>query len=309
MLKAEHWTDGQPGESIRKCLARFTKSDGAGEFTIAYTNAAHKQYGLEEHFIASDHDFDSKDQIPAHGAITIHVGNPEWFFIGPKLGNIEQVMPGAGQTILHTLECAGRNSLGLLAPSDALDIARNLFWMGEDDERLAMEENDWEPGSILTRAQLMDEVPPWAYSPRPMEGWPKFTVNLQQGEFGFTLRQQEENIHRLLDRAAMVWKMSESVFTRVKNHAPQVAEHNFMSCPFLLRWNNSDSLTRLFDDCWNDIQQAGERTDLSFGTFFKWGDMPEMIKAWQNLEPVLVLVGEMAKLIAEIGEPDKGHNG
>lgn len=90
--------------------------------------------------------------------------------IGAGLDYLEQSVPMLGSTILDRMERKGSHAYPLFTPGLALDEASYLYWRGEDDETLALDEdcgdNETERAAMaqdmVTRAAIEQAFPEWA---------------------------------------------------------------------------------------------------------------------------------------------------
>ena len=90
--------------------------------------------------------------------------------VGAGLDYLEQCVPLLGSTVLDIMERKGAPAYPLFTPRMALDEASYLYWRGEDDETLALDEDcgdDKEAreamaNDMITRATIEAAFPPWA---------------------------------------------------------------------------------------------------------------------------------------------------
>lgn len=110
---------------------------------------------------AADEDFIGSDGTPLIG-FAINASQPQWITIDKAFTAIESEAPGLGCAAIKVLDSALCHFGVPHTPSGAFDMAQNLYWMGEEDETLAIEENG-EDCDMPTRAGLFQGVPEWAY--------------------------------------------------------------------------------------------------------------------------------------------------
>jgi len=90
--------------------------------------------------------------------------------VGAGLDYLEQCVPLLGSTVLDIMERKGAHAYPLFTPSMALDEASYLYWRGEEDETLALDEDcgdDKEAreamaNDMITRATIEAAFPAWA---------------------------------------------------------------------------------------------------------------------------------------------------
>jgi PRTRC genetic system protein F len=90
--------------------------------------------------------------------------------VGAGLDYLEQCVPMLGSTILDLMERKGSHAYPLFTPGLALDEASYLYWRGENDETLVLDEdcgdNEMERAAMaqdmVTRADVDRAFPTWA---------------------------------------------------------------------------------------------------------------------------------------------------
>jgi len=90
--------------------------------------------------------------------------------VGAGLDYLEHSVPTLGSTVLDIMERKGAHAYPLFTPSMALDEASYLYWRGEDDETLVLDEDcgdDKEAreamaSDMITRATIEAAFPSWA---------------------------------------------------------------------------------------------------------------------------------------------------
>jgi flagellar biosynthetic protein FliP len=92
--------------------------------------------------------------------------------IGEGLERLERHEPGLGAAILSVIDASAGKLYPLFTPRTALDVASFLYWHGEDDEGMALEEMCDTPeereamrAEMVTRAAIGEAFPPWALEP------------------------------------------------------------------------------------------------------------------------------------------------
>lgn len=92
--------------------------------------------------------------------------------IGEGLERLERQEPGLGAAILSVIDASAGKLYPLFTPRTALDAASFLYWHGEDDEDLALEEMCDTPeereamrAEMVTRAAIGEAFPIWALQP------------------------------------------------------------------------------------------------------------------------------------------------
>lgn len=110
---------------------------------------------------ATEESFIGSDEMPLVG-FAINAAQPQWISIGKTFAAIESEAPGLGRAALQILNSALCHFGTPHTPAGAFDMASHLYWMGEEDEQLALEENG-EDCDMPRRADLFGAIPEWAY--------------------------------------------------------------------------------------------------------------------------------------------------
>jgi PRTRC genetic system protein F len=124
-------------------------------------------------FTVGSHDMrGSADNRPTYQEVEICWGETseqEWP-VGQKLQALETALPGLGRTVLQVLRERCALVYPLFTPDIACDLARMIYWNGEDDEEAALDmycdgdeqEREAMRSEMLTRAMLDQAYPKWA---------------------------------------------------------------------------------------------------------------------------------------------------
>ena len=96
--------------------------------------------------------------------------------VGEALQDLESRHAGLGQTVLESLERVARRTLPLVTPQECLHLASEVYWFGEEDEALALDEACGEEAQdtqaqrqemreeMVTRDKFERLMPAWAVS-------------------------------------------------------------------------------------------------------------------------------------------------
>lgn len=92
-------------------------------------------------------------------------GQPTAFYVGPAMLALEEIHPGLGSTALDILDEALCFFCVPCTPSGANDMAKYLYWQGEDDEKAAIEcygEDLGDEDDLPRRDAIFAGIPAWA---------------------------------------------------------------------------------------------------------------------------------------------------
>lgn len=109
------------------------------------------------------------DAVTLHGQIAWYGGGGTWC-VGAALECLEDLHPRLGLTVLRVIEDQSWRTLPLFTASTALDVAMDIYWYGEENEVVALEEawgDDQERreemrDGMVTRALFDATFPKWA---------------------------------------------------------------------------------------------------------------------------------------------------
>ena len=109
------------------------------------------------------------DAVTLHGQIAWYGGGGTWC-VGAALECLEDIHPRLGLTVLRVIEDQSWRTLPLFTASTALEVAMDIYWYGEANEEVALEEawgDDQERreemrDGMVTRALFEGTFPAWA---------------------------------------------------------------------------------------------------------------------------------------------------
>jgi len=112
----------------------------------------------------SEEEFSTENGEPLV-CVAINAGHPEWITIGKAFSAIEALQPGLGRKAIGILEGSLCHFGIPHTVGGAFEMAQNLYWYGEDDESVVLEEygDEADDADIPRRADLFDGIPEWAY--------------------------------------------------------------------------------------------------------------------------------------------------
>lgn len=112
------------------------------------------------------------DPPRSYRAVEVYWGetNEQEWPVGQGLQALEEALPGLGRTVLQVLRERCAQVYPLFTPDIACDVARYVYWCGEDNEEIALDmhcgederEREAMRSEMLTRATLDECYPKWA---------------------------------------------------------------------------------------------------------------------------------------------------
>lgn len=110
-----------------------------------------------------------QDSTQPHLAVSMWpAGTVPQLVIGNNLLALEEECPGLAGTALEAIRNAANRTIDVIDPARSIGIASWMFWMGEQDERYAVEEADGDVDEeyLIRRASFDEHAPAWAWHPK-----------------------------------------------------------------------------------------------------------------------------------------------
>jgi PRTRC genetic system protein F len=195
--------------------------------------------------------------------------------IGKGVERLEQQMPRLGATVLDLLERKGRFVYPLFVPRIAHEIASMLYWYGEADETMAIEEccgDDVQAQAemyedMVTKADIDAAYPDWALSWKPPV--------LKKTELMQVIQSCDDTYVK--DVASLALQLS---CMRINVSFQPEIEGEYIGFGAVLSWREDDLTVRIYDDLLNSAHE-GEFCDLVGEVGFDLSD-PQAMQAWQR---------------------------
>lgn len=247
----------------------------------------------------ADEEFTGRSAGP--GMVTaLWSGEYQPFTVGPALDALETLLPGLGQTVLAAIDLTGVLLLPAFTAWDAMGVAQEYFWQGEQNEELALDEmcGDDEAereamrDGMVTRKMVDEAYPSWATT------WPKRRKKLSQRLLATTAQTARSAKARRVAQLALALKR-----LRLKDECRPQGDGWFIGFGPVLLWRDDDLTTRIFDDFCNDASQ-GDYVDWCGEHRFDLQDEAS-VKAWMKLmKPRLHGIRLLDNLIFELSAGD-----
>lgn len=218
------------------------------------------------------------DAVTLHGQITWHGGGGTWC-VGAALECLEDLHPRLGLTVLRVIEDRSWQTLPLFTASTALDVAMDIYWYGEENEEVALEEawgDDQERreemrSGMVTRALFEATFPAWA-----LRGATRRRPLGHRALAAIAKRVTCERVRSVIDHVRALARL----------HLPERAlqeqdkEGYFIGFAGVLAWSADDPVTpRVVDDFEQMVGESGEFFEES-GTREVDLSGPADLRAW-----------------------------
>lgn len=195
--------------------------------------------------------------------------------VGPRLEQLESAVPHLGATVLNILDRRSALGFPVFTPRDARGAASHLYWYGEDDETLVLDEqcgNDEEAKAamrddMVTTSDFTDAFPEWALTWKPQLLPTKKLRGLATSHVDPYVR----------EIAALARELAALRLTDA--FRPDI-EGEFIGFGAVLAWREDDLAVRVYDDLLNFAHQ-GEFCDRIGEACFDLRD-PTRFRAWQR---------------------------
>lgn len=217
--------------------------------------------------------------------------------IGAGLDYLEQCVPMLGSTALDIMECKGGHAYPLFTPGMALDEASYLYWRGEDDETLVLDEDcgddqaarDAMAQDMITRADIQAAFPAWALDynrPRLAES----DLARIAAEHSCPYVRRAATLATALDRARTT-----------AQYCTEEEDGTFIGFGAVLCWREGDLTVQISDDYANLAWQSEYCDDI--GKVVISLDDPAAMRRWmRKVRPNLSAIGLLDGLLLHLIE-------
>lgn len=218
------------------------------------------------------------DAVTLHGQIAWYGGGGTWC-VGAALERLEDLHPRLGLTVLRVIEDRSWRTLPLFTASTALDVAMDIYWYGEENEEVALEEawgddqqrREEMRSGMVTRALFEGTFPAWA-----LRGAARRRLLGQRALAAIAKRMTCERVRSVIDDARALARL------RVPERALQEQDKQgyFIGFAGVLAWGPDDPVTpRVVDDFEQMVGESGEFFEES-GTREVDLSGPADLRAW-----------------------------
>lgn len=217
----------------------------------------------------------------------------ESLFIGNRTSRIEEACPGLGETLLYQIEKALCATFYCVTPERCLDLARYIYWQGEDDERQVVEEllaegESPETTVIYRRSDYLAYLPEWAAESR--EKLPPDRLR--------EIARTGKGLVKEAAEAALELAAQESEDYRPPRFEEFMGDN--VAPALYIRWSEEDDVERVFDDFYQYAVQS-ESTDMH-GYISSKPDKDGVGKALEDIRQFFRLLRALEQAFSLIGE-------
>lgn len=214
-------------------------------------------------------------------------------FIGNGAARIEEACPGLGETLLYQIDRAVCATLYCVTPACCLDLARYIYWQGEDDEREVVAERLAEGESIedmdvYRRSDYLAHIPEWAAAPTE-----KLSLD--------RLREIARSGKGLVPEAAKAaLDLAEQQVDGYQKPSFEEFIGDNVDPALFVRWSENDDVDRVFDDFYEYAVQ-GECTEMH-GYISSQPDKDGIGKALEDIRQFFRILRALERSFCLIGE-------
>lgn len=195
--------------------------------------------------------------------------------VGPRLEQLEAAVPHLGATVLDILDRKSALGFPVFTPRDARGAACHLYWYGEEDETLVLDEqcgNDEEAKAamredMVTTASFTAAFPDWALTWKP-QALPRKTLQ------ALAIRHADPYVREiaLLARELAALRLTDKF-------QPEI-DGEYIGFGAVLAWREDDLAVRVYDDLLNFAHQ-GEFCDRIGEACFAMNN-PAQFRQWMR---------------------------
>jgi PRTRC genetic system protein F len=230
-------------------------------------------------------------------------GEEEWP-VGAALEALNRLLPGLGKAVLDVLIRQSHWAYPVFTPDIAYDMARYLYWYGEDDEELALQEccgddqqaRDAMRDEMVCRTTLERAYPVWAMDWRRGRELPRCARLLRRA------------VKRLNDPEAKAVAADALALCALEgDHGfrPEI-DGEYIGFGAVLSWARGDVTVRIYDDLRNSALQ-GEFSDV-MGEARAPADNPHALGQWRlSMKNHFEAIRRIDALIYRLSEGDWGR--
>jgi PRTRC genetic system protein F len=216
--------------------------------------------------------------------------------VGAGLDYLEQCVPALGSMVLDIMERKSAHAYPLFTPGVALDEASYLYWRGEADETLTLDEDCGDDQAarqamaddMVTRAHIEAAFPPWALDYNRPRLPARELARIASGHACSYVRRAASLAHALHHRrtTALYWP---------EHDAP------FIGFGAVLCWRDGDLAVQISDDYANHAWQGDYCEEIGTVSFSL--DDPAAMRRWmRNVRPNLAAIGLLDRLLWHLTE-------
>lgn len=262
------------GDAINRWAAKQSSKLNLFDMRIVYSESLgqliiNSEIDQEELIKACDAD-------PEQKTINIGIYANSWdeIFIGKKMEELEASVPGFGKTVMaHLSRETSSTTMYCVTPQEVFGMCTHLYWMGDNSEEEMLEELlsqmgageefEAEKEGIIKKSDLYASMPEWSV----------------ECETLFTVDQIRE---LATDDGSLVAQVAKALLPIAENKGKHEMLHsvpimdNHISPALLIRWNELDMTTQVYDDYNAYLCESDESNDIH--RYFITNHDPDQLK-------------------------------
>lgn len=277
--------------ALTKWLCKATCELQMFQFAITYSDDRANQVAQYSGYVANE-----PENFNRVSFTISRIGDIPAYTLSAGITELEQAVPGLGETALHYLEKTA--VLPILTPCFALHLASQTYWMGEEDENLYIKEE----------LEQLDE----GFDPNHVEVYRKrdFLASIPEWAANAKCRHPLSNLRRIaLEHAGTDAGTVSALLLKIargrKDYWLPSTHDEQMDCAdiaAIFRWTENDDCGQIVDDAMNQIFNTGESTN-EFGTVYLAPEA-EPLKAWlRSAETTFQRLRLCEQLVRMVGQP------
>lgn len=242
--------------SIRALIEKGWQREVGGEYAFQLISA-YARLILPSH--DDEEEFSTESGEPLVG-VAINARQPEWITIGKAFSAIEALQTGLGRKALAILEGSLCHFGMPYTVGGAFDMAQHLYWYGEEDESVVLQEygDEADAADVPRRADLFDGIPEWAYINISDE------IPIASGEefAAAAVRFADQPVGKLLASLLHLDRIdsdNELFAPPYQNEECSIPNEP----PIVCGWNTKTDFDRIFDDNHRYFAEGGEEPPWS----------------------------------------------
>lgn len=226
---------------------------------------------------------------PEQKTINFVVYSGEWseVFIGRKVEELETACPGFGKMVMHTVSRAANSTMYCVTPNEALGLCSGLYWYGENDESVVLEE-EGEDADVISRDDLFNNMPEWST------------------EYGEGLPDTKKVAKLCRHKNPLVAEVASALLSLIQKLSADIPHHAgicfaHVSPAAVIRWNQNDMVMQIYDDQYRYLNESGEYNEAH--SYFIVNQEPGLLlQALDSIDQYIDLVAAFDKLLLLLRE-------
>lgn len=277
-------------EVLGRAFNRFIEQEGSG--LTLYNPVIVLTDSLTDD--GSSNDFDTGDNI----LFSFYSKSRPYLLVGEGSQEIENGYSGLGETLMYQIGRAVYATLDCATPQSCLDLAKYIYWQGEDDEMMVIEEylaegENPEDVEIYRRSDYFNNLPEWAADPKQ---------KLSPAQLRKIIRTSEGLV---CEAAKAALELSQQLIDGYRGPYFEEFIGDNIDPALFVRWSEEDDVERIYDDYYYYATQS-ECTD-SHGYYSVQPDKEGIGKAMEDIRQFFRILRALDTAFGLIGKRIDGE--